>query len=64
VDPKTDNNETLILRGAGHRWSVDHGPNPGSGSNILGGITAIGGQLWAAGVYDHGGSELPLVEHR
>jgi Phosphoesterase family len=64
VDPKTDDNETLILRGTSNRWSVDPGPNPGSGSNILGGITAIGGQLWAAGIYDNGGSELPLAEHR
>jgi len=64
VDPKTDNNETLILRGARGHWSVDPGPNPGNGSNILGGITAINGQLWAAGIYDNGGSELPLVEHR
>jgi phosphoesterase family protein len=65
VDPKTDNNQTLILRGTGNRWSVDPGPNPGTnGSNILGGITAIDGQLWAAGIYDNGGSELPLAEHR
>jgi hypothetical protein len=43
---------------------VDAGPNPGNGSNILGGITAINGQLWAVGIDDNGGSELPLVEHR
>jgi hypothetical protein len=44
---------------------VDPGPNPGtSGSNILGGITAIDGQPWAAGIYDNGGSELPLAKHR
>ena len=64
VDPKTDNNDTLILRGAGNHWTVDPGPNPGSGSNILGGLTAVDGQLWAAGIFDNGGSELPLVEHR
>jgi hypothetical protein len=64
VDPKTDNSDDLILHGTGGHWSIDPGPDPGSGSNILGGITAIGGQLWAAGVYDNGGSELPLVEHR
>src|SRR6516164_7156319 len=64
VDLKTDNNETLILRGTGNHWTVDQGPNPGSGSNILGGLTTIGGHLWAAGTFDDGGSRLPLVEHR
>jgi Phosphoesterase family len=63
VDPKTDNNNTLILRGTADVWTVDAGPDPGSGSNILGGITAIGGHLWVAGVYDDGGSEIPLIEH-
>jgi hypothetical protein len=24
----------------------------------------VGGQLWVAGVYDTGGSRLPLIEHR
>jgi hypothetical protein len=42
---------------------VDAGPDPGSGSNILGGVTAIGGHAWAAGIYDDGGSEMPLIEH-
>ena len=64
VDPKTDNNDILILRGTGNHWTVDPGPNPGSGSHILGGLTAIDGQLWAAGTFDDGGSRLPLVEHR
>jgi hypothetical protein len=64
VDPKTDNNDTLILRGTGNHWTVDQSPNPASGSNILGGLTAIDGQLWTAGVFDDGGSNLPLVEHR
>ncbi len=60
----TDNNEVLMLRGVGGHWSVDPAPDPGSGSNTLGGITAVRGQLWAAGVYDTGGSTLPLIEHR
>ena len=64
VDPKTDNNNTLILTGTNGVWTVDAGPEPGSGSNILGGVTTIGGHLWAAGVYDDGGSVLPLIEHR
>jgi hypothetical protein len=64
VDPKTDNNDALILHGTGAFWTVDAGPEPGSGSHILGGVTATGGQLWAAGTYDDGGSRLPLIEHR
>ncbi len=64
VDPKTDNNNTLILDGIGADWAVAAGPDPGSGSNILGGVTTIGGHLWAAGIYDDGGNELPLIEHR
>ena len=64
VDPKTDNNNALVLRGGGSGWRIDNAPDPGSGSNIPGGITAVGGQLWLVGIYDDGGSELPLVEHR
>jgi len=64
VNVTTDNNEVLMLRGAGGHFSVDPAPDPGSGSNILAGITTVGGQLWAAGVYDTGGSRLPLIEHR
>jgi hypothetical protein len=62
--PRGDNNNALILRGRGTSWTVDRGPDPGSGGNILGGVAVIGGQVWAAGIYDNGGSELPLIEHR
>jgi hypothetical protein len=64
VDPKTDNNNTLILSGTDGAWTVDAGPEPGSGSNILGGVTTIDGHAWAAGIYDDGGGEMPLIEHR
>ena len=64
VNPATDNNNTLVLQETGGTWTVNPAPNPGSGSNILGGITAIDGQLWAAGIFDNGGSEIPLIEHR
>jgi hypothetical protein len=37
-------------------------PDPGSGSNILGGIAAGGSPIWAAGLYDQGGRNLPLTE--
>jgi hypothetical protein len=64
VNPVTDNNEVLVLRGVGDKFSADPAPDPGTGSNILAGVTTVSGQLWAAGVYDSGGSRLPLVEHR
>ena len=64
VNPATDNNNDLVLQGTNGSWSIDPAPNPGSGSNILGGITNVDGQLWSAGIYDNGGSELPLIEHR
>jgi len=61
VDPATDNNNSLVLQGTNGMWTINNAPNPGSGSNILGGITNVDGQLWAAGVYDNGGSEIPLI---
>jgi hypothetical protein len=64
VDPATDNNNALVLSSVnGGPWTVAGAPDPGSGSNIPGGITEIGGQFWLAGIYDDGGSELPLIEH-
>jgi len=64
VDPVTDNNNILLLRGQGDTWTLATAPDPGSGSNLPGGLTAVGGRLWMGGIYDNGGSELPLIEHR
>jgi hypothetical protein len=64
VDPATDNNNTLVLQGTNGTWTTNPAPNPGNGSNILGGITNVAGGLWAAGVYDDGGSEIPLIMQR
>jgi hypothetical protein len=65
VDPVTDNNNSLVLRQSNSgTWTVNPAPNPGSGSNILGGITSVDGQLWAAGIYDDGGSVIPLIMNR
>ena len=64
VDPATDNNNSLVLQGTDGTWTINHAPDPGSGSNILGGITNVDGQLWAAGIYDNGGSELALIMQR
>lgn len=64
VNPSTDNNNSLVLKGTDGTWTINNAPDPGSGSNILGGITDLGGQLWAAGIYDDGGSVIPLMMHR
>jgi hypothetical protein len=65
VDPATDNNNALVLSSAGGSpWTIVGAPQPGSGSNLPGGIAQVGGQLWLAGIFDDGGSRLPLVEHR
>jgi hypothetical protein len=62
LDLKTDNDLPLLLDDHGGQWKVDRGPVPGSGSNILGGVTAIGATAYAVGVYDNGGSALPFIE--
>jgi hypothetical protein len=64
VNPQTDNNDPLLLHQAvgGGAWSVVDGPAPGTGSNILGGVAAAGGDLWATGVFDNGGNARPYIE--
>jgi hypothetical protein len=63
VDPVTDNNNALVLESvAGGAWSIIGAPQAGSGSNLPGGIANVGGDLWLAGVFDNGGSRLPLIE--
>ena len=62
VDDTTDNNNSLIYQGVGNTWSIDPGPNPGTGSNILGGVTVVGGHVWAVGMYDNGNQENPYIE--
>jgi hypothetical protein len=62
VDLTTDNSDPLLLHDVGGVWSLDAGPAPGSGSNILGGVASTGNQLWAAGMFDNGGNERPYIE--
>jgi hypothetical protein len=52
----------LHLEETGGAWNVVDGPNPGSGSDILGGIVRAGDTLWAAGVYDDGAGRLTFIE--
>jgi hypothetical protein len=64
VDPVTDSNSPLVLREAGGHWAIANVPSPGSDSNLPGGLASIGGHLWLVGVYEDGGSRLPLIETR
>jgi hypothetical protein len=67
VDPATDNNNVLVLRFTGGKWTINNAPNAGGtgGTDIPGGITNIGGHLWMAGTYTTSSSNnLPLIEHR
>jgi hypothetical protein len=64
VDPVTDNSDELLLRFDNGTWHTANVAAPGSGSNLPGAITSIDGQLWIAGLFDDGGSNLPLVLHR
>jgi hypothetical protein len=45
-------------------WSVVPLPAATSASELLDAIAVAHGQVWAAGIYDNGGSELPLIERR
>ncbi|HEX8006833.1 MAG TPA: alkaline phosphatase family protein [Trebonia sp.] len=64
VDPASDTNRALVLQGTGGTWTVNNAPDPGSGNNIPGAITAIGGNAWMAGTYTNGGSRMALIEQR
>ena len=67
IDPATDNNNLLVLRGTGGKWTINDAPAPGgsAGSHILGGITAVAGHLWMAGTYTTAtSSRLPYIAHR
>ena len=65
VNPSTDNNQVLLLKGTGGTWSIVGAPNAGGagGGDIPGGITNVDGHLWIAGTYTTATSNnLPLIE--
>jgi hypothetical protein len=58
------NFQALIEQWNGTSWSIAPTSGPGSGSNILGAVTAVSANdVWAVGSYDNGGSSLSLIEH-
>src|SRR5262249_19037778 len=65
-DLASTNNEPLILRGDGGRFSVVNGPNPsgGAGSDLIGGGVATGDTVWGGGIYDNGGKRPTLTPGR
>jgi hypothetical protein len=62
VDLATDNNAALFLRGQAQHFQVVNAPNPGSGSNIVGGAASVGTTAWAVGQFDDGGPRQSLIE--
>lgn len=45
-------------------WTVVSSPNPGSSTNFLNAVAAIGtGNAWAVGSYSNGNGNSPLIEH-
>jgi len=67
VGNDVDNNgsaQTVIEQWNGSQWSLVTSVSPGSGDNILGGVTAISANdVWAVGGYDNGKNTLTLTEH-
>jgi hypothetical protein len=63
-DVTSTNNQPLILRGDGGVFRVVNGPTPNgtAGSDIIGGVAAIGDTVWAVGLYDTGGNRLTLTQ--
>jgi hypothetical protein len=65
-DVVSTNNEPLILRGNGDKFTVVNGPTPNgrAGSDIIGGVAATGDTVWAVGTYDTGDNRLTLTQRR
>jgi hypothetical protein len=64
IDPASGNHDTLVEHGSGGRWSLVASPNPGTGDNGFGAVTAIpGGGLWAVGITAANGAYSTLIEH-
>jgi phospholipase C len=67
IDPVSGNNETLVERLNGGRWSRVPSPSPGDangGGSILGGVVTFGSHdAWAVGTFDGPDVRQVLIEH-
>jgi hypothetical protein len=63
-DEAEERTQTLVMRADDGRWRVIPSPNPGTYSNLLQSVAAVGpNDVWAVGTSSSGGSSLTLVEH-
>ena len=62
-DAVTGTQHTLVLRGGQEAWQTVPAPSPGSGDNVLGGISATGRNVWAVGYDKNGTGRDPLIEY-
>ena len=62
-DAAAGKQRAIIVRGDSSGWHDIGAPSPGSGDSVLGGISASGPEIWAAGYAKDAGSRQPLLEH-
>ncbi|MEZ0067069.1 hypothetical protein ABIA32_003082 [Streptacidiphilus sp. MAP12-20] len=60
----TGNQAPVVASYAHGAWQAAGAPDPGVGDTVLGGISAVDGQLWAVGIAHSDAGRFPLVEHR
>ncbi len=53
---------TLVARSDGSGWHAVAAPNPGTGDKVLGGVSAVGGDVWAVGFDKTDLGRSPLIE--
>jgi hypothetical protein len=51
-----------VARDSGAGWQQVAAPNPGTGDKVLGGISAAGHTVWAAGFFKTDAGRSPLIE--
>ena len=61
-DKKSDTEHTVVAEHTPSGWKQVPAPNPGTGDRILGGVSAAGATVWAAGLFETDAGRSPLVE--